>query len=270
MKIIFNSSLPRSGSTLIQNILAQNPSFYCSPTSGVLELLYAARQNFTNLDEFKLQEPILMKNSWLGFCKGALEGFYLNIKDKKVIIDKSRGWMYYYEWLNSFYSNSKIICCIRDIRALISSMEKLHRKNMYLHDPADLPVQMQFVNIENRVTHWLSSPPVGLGIERLKDSILKKNDSKFFFIIYEKFINSPFDILKRLYDYIEEPYFEHNLENIEQKVSENDNIHGVYGDHKIKNKLTKIKEDWNEILGAEISQRIYFQNQWFYKRFYYS
>ena len=32
-KIFFNSSLPRSGSTLLQNILAQNPRFHCSATS---------------------------------------------------------------------------------------------------------------------------------------------------------------------------------------------------------------------------------------------
>ena len=46
-KIFFQSSLPRSGSTLLQNILAQNPDFYATPTSGVLELLYAARANYS-------------------------------------------------------------------------------------------------------------------------------------------------------------------------------------------------------------------------------
>ena len=39
----FISGLPRSGSTLLQNILSQNPRFYCSPTSGLFDLLYNAR-----------------------------------------------------------------------------------------------------------------------------------------------------------------------------------------------------------------------------------
>ena len=47
-KIFFQSSLPRAGSTLLQNILGQNPDFYVTPTSGVLELLYAARSNYSN------------------------------------------------------------------------------------------------------------------------------------------------------------------------------------------------------------------------------
>jgi hypothetical protein len=47
-KLFFQSSLPRAGSTLLQNILAQNPSIYATPTSGVLELIFAARGNYTN------------------------------------------------------------------------------------------------------------------------------------------------------------------------------------------------------------------------------
>ena len=46
-KLFFQSSLPRAGSTLLQNIFAQNPDMYATPTSGVLELVYAARANYT-------------------------------------------------------------------------------------------------------------------------------------------------------------------------------------------------------------------------------
>jgi len=55
-KIFFNSSLPRSGSTLLQNIMAQNQKFYVTPTSGVLELVFGARANYTNSPEFKAQD----------------------------------------------------------------------------------------------------------------------------------------------------------------------------------------------------------------------
>ena len=68
-KIIFNSSMPRSCSTLLQNILAQNPDIHSTPTDGVLELLFAARDNYTNSLEFKAQDPDLMKNAWKMFCK---------------------------------------------------------------------------------------------------------------------------------------------------------------------------------------------------------
>ena len=59
-KIFFQSSLPRAGSTLLQNIIGQNPDFYVTPTSGVLELLYGARNHYTACDEFKAQDSELM------------------------------------------------------------------------------------------------------------------------------------------------------------------------------------------------------------------
>ena len=63
-KLFFQSSLPRAGSTLLQNILAQNPDVYATPTSGVLELVFAARGNYTNSPEFKAQDSDLMKTGF--------------------------------------------------------------------------------------------------------------------------------------------------------------------------------------------------------------
>ena len=65
--LYFQSSLPRAGSTLLQNIMGQNPDFYVTPTSGVLELVYAARSNYSDSPEFKAQDTELMKKGFLSF-----------------------------------------------------------------------------------------------------------------------------------------------------------------------------------------------------------
>ena len=75
-KIFYQSSLPRAGSTMLQNIMAQNPDIYATPTSGVLELIFAARSNYTNSPEFKAQDAELMKDGFLNFCKEGMYGFY--------------------------------------------------------------------------------------------------------------------------------------------------------------------------------------------------
>lgn len=263
MKFFFNSSLPRSGSTLIQNILAQNPQFHCTPTSGVLELLFAARSNFTNLPEFKLQGDLTQQ--WLNFCRGALEGFYSGMPHKTSVIDKSRGWMYYYEWLNAFYPNPKIICCVRDARAIVTSMEKLHRKNMHLSDPADDPANMKMVSVESRVNHWLNSAPVGLGFARLRDAVSKGNAAKFFFIQYDELTSAPERVFKSLYEYLGEPNFTHDFNKIEQLVAENDAVHGAYGDHVIKPTLQPTPPDWESYLGKPICDAIHAQYAWITK-----
>ena len=108
-KLFFQSSLPRAGSTLLQNILAQNPKIYATPTSGVLELIFAARNNYTNSPEFKAQDPELMKSGFLSFCKQGMRGYFEAITDKPYIIDKSRGWGIHYDFLNQIYPEPKLL-----------------------------------------------------------------------------------------------------------------------------------------------------------------
>ena len=109
MDIFFQSSMPRAGSTLLQNILGQNPDFYVTPTSGVLELVFGARMNYTNSPEFKAQDAELMKKGFLNFCNKGLNGFYEGVTDKKYVVDKSRGWGIHYDFLNSFLEEPKIV-----------------------------------------------------------------------------------------------------------------------------------------------------------------
>jgi len=56
-KIFYQSSITRTGSKLLQNILSQNPGFYVTPTSGLLELVFLRALNYINSAEFKAQKP---------------------------------------------------------------------------------------------------------------------------------------------------------------------------------------------------------------------
>lgn len=268
MQIVFNNSLPRSGSTLLQNILAQNPRFYCSPTSSLLDLLYFSRKAFTEIREFNSQDGSLMRRGWAGFCRGGLLGWYHAITDKPVAVDKCRGWMAYWDWVKSFYPEAKLICCVRDLRGILSSMEKLHRKNMMLHDPQDDPARMKMVAVEARINTWLSTPPVGLALERLRDAVLKRHDRGFYFVVYERFTEDPKAVMAELYEYLGEAPFQHTFDKIAHLVTEKDSWHGIYGDHQIKTSWLPATADWDGVLGKEASAAIRRTCAWFYDRFY--
>ena len=85
--------MPRAGSTLLQNVMMQNPDIYSTPTSGVIEFLLQARSIYTSGDAFKAQDPEEMKNGFKNFCKTGLYGFYDGITDRPYIMEKSRGWL---------------------------------------------------------------------------------------------------------------------------------------------------------------------------------
>ena len=77
--IFYQSSLPRSGSTLLQNIIGQNPDFYVTPTSGFLDLVYGARTNFEEVAEFKAQDKELMEKAFRHFCHEGMKGYFSSL-----------------------------------------------------------------------------------------------------------------------------------------------------------------------------------------------
>ncbi len=184
-QIFFQSSLPRAGSTLLQNILAQNPDFYASPTSGLIELLNSARGSYSQDSAIIAQDADLMKKGWINFCNQGLKGFYNGITDKKYVIDKSRGWGIHYDWLNKFYPNPKIVCMVRDVRAIYTSMEKNYRKNPEKESGVVKWAELKGTTTSKRVDIWAQSPPVGLSMDRLEDLITRNIDKHILFIRFE-------------------------------------------------------------------------------------
>ena len=268
-EIYFQSSLPRSGSTLLQNIIGQNPKFYVTPTSGVLELLYAAREQYSTSLEFKAQDNETMKRGFLNFCYQGVQGFYHGITDKPLVLDKSRGWGVHYDFLSTFIDSPKIICMIRDPRSIYSSMEKKFRSDPEVSKGDVNWATGKGINIETRVKEWSNSPPVGLAFNRLKEIIDRGYADKILFVKFENLTSQPKKELERIYDYLGEDNFSHDFNNVEQITQEDDTVYGVYGDHKIKKTVKPLTDDYNQILGENISQNIKNSYQWFYEYFKY-
>jgi sulfotransferase len=266
-QIFYQASLPRAGSTLLQNIIGQNPDFYVTPTSGVLELVFAARGNFTSSAEFKAQDEVLMREGFRSFCREGIKGFYNTVTDKKYVVDKSRGWGYYRDFLDFFNPDPKIICMIRDPRAILASMEKNHRKNPEKSSQLVDDSQMQNITVEQRIDSWVSQPPVGLAFERLRQIIREGNDKKMHIVKYEDLVKYPHREMGKIYRYLEVGVFEHDFSNIAQITKEDDTVYGVYGDHTIRPVLEAPKPDWNEILGKSASDWIKSNYRWFYEYF---
>ena len=270
-KLFYQSSLPRAGSTLLQNILHENPSIYATPTDGVLELIFAARNNYTSSLEFKAQDATQMKKAFLSFCREGMTAFYRSSTDRPYVITKSRGWGIHYGLLNEIFPQPKIICMVRDLRDITSSLEKKFRNSQHLSDTILNWGEMKGTTTPKRVDIWLHphSVPVGMALERLNEIIRQGIDKNMLFVKFENLCSQPQVELQRIYDYLELPYFEHDFNNINQYTIEDDTIYGVYGDHKVHSKLTVQKSNAKDTLGADICKAIYNNNKWFYDYFNY-
>tara|TARA_R110001592_G_scaffold2601_2_gene15040 strand:+ start:2331 stop:3137 length:807 start_codon:yes stop_codon:yes gene_type:complete len=264
-QIFFQSSLPRAGSTLLQNIMGQNPDFYVTPTSGIMSLIQSTKDTFNNNPDFKAQDKEEMKKAYLGFCNQGLHGYFNNITNSKYVLDKSRGWGINYDFLNSYYPNPKIVCIVRDLRAVYTSFEKLWRS-----EPEKSGNFNNGETIRERIDFQADNGLAGSSIKRIKEVIDLKNDTKFHFLRFEDLTDNPQNEINKIYDFFQiERYENHDFNNVKQLTYEDDKFHGINGLHDIRQKVQPVENQWDHILGNENSDAIYNTYPWFNEYFKY-
>lgn len=103
----FISGLPRSGSTLLCNMLAQNPEFFVSKaTSGCHDVLFGVRNQWDSLIEHKAEG--VDYHQLKRVLQNILNSYHST--DKNIIIDKGRGWLSLIEMLEFIGQSSKNTC----------------------------------------------------------------------------------------------------------------------------------------------------------------
>ena len=269
-KIIFNSSMPRACSTLLQNIFNQRYDTYATPTDGLLELLDGARQRFTDSVEFKASEDQdLMLESWRGFCNGGLNGYINKLTNKEYVILKGRGYKGNITWLEKFLDEQpKIICMVRNLKSIVASFEKLHRKNPDKTSQWLINGEVRGTTVDKRVDMYLNNIPLNISLDRIKESMQLNIVDKLLFIKAEALCMEPDNIMNEVYNKLGMPRFIHNFDNIEQTTKENDTWHGLDNNlHTIKNKITPLEDNYEEILGKDSCDFIDKEYNWYQEFF---
>lgn len=249
--------LPRSGSTLICNVLCQNPRFHATATSGCMDVIFGIRNNWTTLFQHQASP---CPNKLQNVLKAALYAYYNDI-DKDVIFDKSRGWLPYIELVESFTGKKmKVIVPIRPIPDILASFEMLYRETSKTRQPpGESKNYTQFQTIKGRCDYWMRNDQVvGISLNRIEDAMRRGFKDRIHFVDFNKMTSDPESEFKSIYNFIGEDYFPHNFNYVEQVTSENDEINGFVDLHKIRNNIEPVKSRAIEILGPEIVKA--FQN----------
>jgi len=264
--------MPRSMSTLLQCILNQNPEICATQTDPVLEYLYGARMNFTNTPEVKSMDSELALNTWLGFCKGGLEAYAKSYTDKPNICIKTRGATIHYRWFESFMGEKpKMICMIRNLKSVFSSMEKLYRKNQVHHQGIQNHAEMKGTTTAKRIDSWIASPPVGLALERLQQTFLEGINKDVLYIRAEDLTSYPEKEMDKVYQYLGLETFKHDFDNVEQTIKEDDSVYGLTNDlHTIRQKVQPLTPDYTQILGKQVCDWIDNAFAWYQQGFGYT
>jgi len=268
--IFYQSSLPRAGSTLLQNIIGQNPKFHVTPTSGMIDMMLGTRIGYNGNHESKAGDLKQWKEGFYAYCREGFKGYVAALTDKPYILDKNRAWGSYYPLLSEILPNPKILFLVRDLRAVFASMEKKFRANPDIDEGEINNVTLQGITTQQRVEQWAVGHPIGYAVSKLHQSFLDKSSDNFFIIRYEDLCTNPEPILNGIYNFLDVEPYKHNFSKIDQVTVEDDTIHGIYGDHTIRNTLSMLPDDSKEILGEHTYNWVYNNFEWFFNVFKYN
>jgi len=267
-KFFFQSSMPRSGSTLLQNIIGQNPKFYVTPTSGLSDLVLGTRIGYNENKESRAIDQEEWRKGFLNYCKYGIEGYYNSLTDKPFILDKSRNWKGYFNLLTMIYEKPKMIVMVRDLRNIVSSMEQKFRTNPDKGIEITNNLKLDGITPLQRAEIWLKTHPIGLSLLRIENLLMDyENVKKVLFVRYEDLCENPNKTLSDIYKYLEVEEFQHDFSNIQQITNEDDVIHGIYGDHKIRPFLKISDLDPNKLLGDHTCRLIKDNFSWYFNAF---
>lgn len=258
----FITGLPRAGSTLIANLFKQNPETHGESVTSLASLIGSVNANWGVYDTNKEYRNDQAK---VGVLKGIMDGYYSHI-DKPVILDKDRGWIPLIGIVEAvLQKNVKMIVCVRNPAEILASFEKMRKENPLFFTQVD-SVLREGSNIATRA-YYYSGPegPLGLSHKNLKDAVTMGYLDRLLFVDYNRFCSTPKAQMKRIYEFLELPNFEHNFENIVQEEHYNDLAVGLPNLHTIKPTLDKTTVNCVEYLGLDLYEqynREIFWNAW--------
>lgn len=252
-KYHFISGLPRSGTTLLSTILKQNPRFEASISGPLARFTRSIITESSSQGGYRFECPP-EKNKKL--INGLFENYY-DDTSKEVAFNTNRGWGGLLPVVKDLYPDSKIIMCVRDIGWILDSFESLQVRNPYVTSTIFAPADN--ISVYSRTEALLNqNSTLGFAYNALKQAMSSEFKSSIFLIEYDVLAKQPESVMRNLYKFIGEPYFEHNFNDVESSYDEFDNdvqLPGLHTTRKVveyKSRPTILPPDiWQRVKGME-------------------
>jgi sulfotransferase len=227
------SGLPRSGSTLLCALLRQNPRFTAAMTSPVGALCSSVHKKMCG-GEFAV---FFDDDKRAAMLRGIFESYYTDVQPDHVVFDTNRTWTGKAALLRVLYPGSRIICCVRDTGWIIDSVERMLAKN-----PLQLSRIFQFqpgASVYARVETLMNSENglIGLAWSNFREAWFGDEAKRLIVVPYDHLVRAPRQILRQLYDELGEPWFEHDMNNVEYDEPDYDAQLGMPGLHRVRQKV---------------------------------
>jgi sulfotransferase len=213
-KFNFVTGLPRSGATMVMNILNQNNVVHTEPVSSLYTIIHNIHHSWSNIPA-NIEHP---SNERLrNVLEANFEGYY-KTHDKEFIFDKNVMWTAKIDLLEAiFQTKVKMLCMVRNPAEILTSFERIKRRHSLDLTLADSVVG-ETSTVASRAYYYAGpTGAMGSAFNSLKDAVTQGYLDRLLFVEYNKFCNNPKAQMRRIYDFFEIPSHEHDFNHIAQK-----------------------------------------------------
>ena len=253
----FISGLPRAGTTLLAAIFNQNPRFRAGMTSPLADIMGVVMAEASSKNDFSFD---VSDEQRVALLRGLVENFYSGQADAGVIFDTSRLWCSRMQLLGALLPGAKVIACVRHLPWVLDSMERLVRRH-----PVGVSKVFRFdtnTTMYSRV-EALTDPRgmVGFAFQATKDAFYGQYaPGHLLLLTYESLARNPQAAMRAVYQFIGEPWFEHDFEHLAYDADEFDARVGMPGLHTVRPKVEPVERI--SVLPREIFTRFANESFW--------
>ena len=262
--VYFLAGLPRSGSTLLANILAQHPAMYVTPTSGIVDMLVNVRNHWNQNDAFRAMERKLSEQVKGTVLRAMLQAYFSHVPEP-VCIDKNRYWAEFLEMAEVLVGGRehvKVIMTVRDLRDVLASFERLYRKTSALGQlPQESGMALKFKTALGRAEIFIDDgQPVGRAYNAIHDAVTPGWLDCMHFVDYEDLTRKPKQTLAGIYQFLGQPPHEHDFTNVRQVTFEDDFAYGFKDLHVIRQQVEPQAPQWPSVYDDAVFQSKVWKN----------
>lgn len=174
--------------------------------------------------------------------QSSLYNYYNDVKED-IIFDKNRSWTHRPEYISKYFDikNPKIICTVRNLDEVLTSFiamisrnqdKKLNFIDRFLQSN-NLPL-----NDFTRCQYIASDGPLGRAYTGLKNALSGELKDNILLVEYSDLVENTDATMKSIYNFIEQPYYQHDYKNLYNKHREKDNkVYGLSDMHHVSSKI---------------------------------
>ena len=261
------TGLPRAGSTLLCQLLAEHPDVYSEGHSSPLcSALLRMRHGISDDDFFLSQLDVDFARTYAHLAtatRGFVRGWHQDC-DKAIVIDKNRGWLRNFEYLLAVEPDARLLVCVRELGQVYGSIEAQHQRTILIDFPDHTANHDRYSRAD---VLFAKDGVIGnplRALEAVQDLPLAIQQ-RIHLVIFERLLRDPVATMAEVYKWMEVGPHRFDPDHLNVNPHESDSHYRHKYPHR---QHAAIKVPQQHAIPARIQGEVERTYAWFYDHFY--